>query len=229
LDVVANAWSSNQVAYWLSNDSTGSSWSKFVVTNLLEIPGKVSAADFDDDSDMDILAVGKIPGELAIYENINFNWAEHVLTDDFYGGTAMETIDLDGDTDIDIVAGASYIGELYWWENLLITSVDGNDNNTLPFKYELYQNYPNPFNPETIIKYSLPEKSFVKLKIYDLIGNEISTIFEGEKSAGSYEIRFSATGRSTSGRNAYSLSSGIYFYQLQAGENVQTKKMILIR
>jgi hypothetical protein len=89
------------------------------------------------------------------------------------------------------------------------------------------QNYPNPFNPTTLIRYDIPEGSFVTLKIYDVLGNEIATLVNEEKLAGSYEVKFSATG----------LSSGIYFYKLQAGDPssgsgqgfVDTKKMILLR
>ena len=85
--------------------------------------------------------------------------------------------------------------------------------------YELEQNYPNPFNPTTKIKYQIPELSFVTLKVYDVLGNEIETIACQEKPAGSYEIEF----------NADALTSGIYFYRLQAGNFVETKKMVLLK
>jgi hypothetical protein len=88
---------------------------------------------------------------------------------------------------------------------------------------QLYQNYPNPFNPSTTIKYQIPELSFVTLKIYDVLGNEIATLVNEEKPAGSYEINF----------NAANLSSGIYIYQLsaagEAGRFIKTRKMILLR
>ena len=89
-------------------------------------------------------------------------------------------------------------------------------------KIELFQNYPNPFNPETVISYQLSAVSFVKLKVFDLLGREITTLVDEEKPAGTYEVKF----------NANNLSSGIYFYTLItiAGRDnsVQTKKMILI-
>ena len=102
-------------------------------------------------------------------------------------------------------------------------------------EFKLEQNYPNPFNPSTKIKFTVPvtlsgvEGSLVTLKVYDVLGNEIATIVNEEKSAGIYEVEFSAKGGSASGGNAYNLPSGIYFYTLNAGEFIQTKKMILIK
>ena len=93
------------------------------------------------------------------------------------------------------------------------------DENNSPSDFVLYQNYPNPFNPSTVIKYNIPYSTNVLLKVYDIIGNEIVTLAEGIKNAGSYETVF----------NASKLASGIYFYKLIAGDIVQTKKMILIR
>jgi len=85
--------------------------------------------------------------------------------------------------------------------------------------YKLYQNYPNPFNPTTSIRYELPLDGVATLKIFDILGQEIETIVNEFKNAGGYEIDFNATG----------LPSGIYFYQLQAGSFVETKKMVLLR
>jgi len=89
----------------------------------------------------------------------------------------------------------------------------------LPVKYALFQNYPNPFNPSTIIEYSLPQYGFVTLIVYDMLGREIATLVNEEKPIGSYEVEFDAIG----------LTSGIYFYRLQAGNFIQTQKMILIK
>ena len=85
--------------------------------------------------------------------------------------------------------------------------------------YRLQQNYPNPFNPNTKINYSIPEISFVTLKVYDLLGNEVATLVNEEKSSGSYEVNFVATVQ----------PSGIYFYKLTANNFVDTKKMIILK
>ena len=90
--------------------------------------------------------------------------------------------------------------------------------------YYLFQNYPNPFNPSTTIKYSIPsnvkrEMSNVKIIVYDILGNEVATLLDENKPAGNYEVRFDGS----------NLSSGIYFYKLQSGSFIQTKKLLLLK
>jgi hypothetical protein len=110
-----------------------------------------------------------------------------------------------------------------------IASVDG---------FELYQNFPNPFNPSTTIRFSIPRMSNVTLKVFDVLGNEIKTLINEEKPAGSYEVEFNAVSHSglsgisdlpsgISAKGGY--ASGIYFYQLRTADFVQTKKMMLIK
>jgi photosystem II stability/assembly factor-like uncharacterized protein len=90
---------------------------------------------------------------------------------------------------------------------------------TIPTDYQLKQNYPNPFNPTTTIEYSIPKQSKVTVKVFDLLGREIATLVDEEKTAGNYMIDF----------NGSNLSSGIYFYRLDAGGFSETKKLILIK
>ena len=89
----------------------------------------------------------------------------------------------------------------------------------MPIQYSLSQNYPNPFNPSTIIKYSVPKQQLVTLKIYNMLGQEVATLVNNQQNAGNYEVTF----------NADRLASGIYFYTLNAGSFVSTKKMILLK
>jgi hypothetical protein len=91
-------------------------------------------------------------------------------------------------------------------------------------EFNLKQNYPNPFNPNTVISYQLPVSSYVTLKIFDILGREIATLVSEEKNAGSYKVEFDA--RSYGGSN---LTSGIYFYKMNAGNFSETKKMLLMR
>jgi hypothetical protein len=106
-------------------------------------------------------------------------------------------------------------------------STDIKDEIDIPNDFYLFQNYPNPFNPSTKIRYSIPsviateakQSQLVTLKVYDVLGNEVATLVNEEKPAGTYEIEFSADG----------LASGMYLYRLQAGSFIQTKKMILIK
>lgn len=88
-----------------------------------------------------------------------------------------------------------------------------------PTSFILNQNYPNPFNPSTIISYQLPESSLISVKIFDTLGREITTLFDGKMSAGEHQIQFDGTG----------LSSGVYIYQLQTKDFVQTRKMLLLK
>jgi Secretion system C-terminal sorting domain len=93
-------------------------------------------------------------------------------------------------------------------------------DNKLPVQFKLSQNFPNPFNPSTIIKYCLPQNSFVKLNVYNSLGQEVASLVNGFVNAGTYNIQF----------NASYLSSGVYFYVIRAGNNyTQTNKMILLR
>lgn len=110
--------------------------------------------------------------------------------------------------------------------NINITSVEDPLNPTV---YKLFDNYPNPFNPSTKIKYSVPESDFISLKVYDELGNEVATLVNEVKSAGTYEVEFSTISGSASSGNASNLSSGIYFFKLESGSFTQTKKMILMK
>jgi len=94
-----------------------------------------------------------------------------------------------------------------------------NDTFLIIGSYELFQNHPNPFNPYTIIKYTVESKSRVTVRVFDILGREVATPVDEEKEAGNFQIRF----------DAGTLSSGVYFYQLHAGDYVSTKKMILLR
>ncbi|MCW8803367.1 MAG: T9SS type A sorting domain-containing protein [Ignavibacteriaceae bacterium] len=85
--------------------------------------------------------------------------------------------------------------------------------------YSLSNNYPNPFNPTTTINYQIQELSFVTLKVYDVLGNEVSILVNEERPAGKYEVEF----------NGSELTSGIYFYQMKTGSFIETKKMVLIK
>lgn len=104
---------------------------------------------------------------------------------------------------------------------VIITSVEEENEirNSIPQGFLLSQNYPNPFNPSTRIHYQVSSKSHISLVVYDILGNEIETLVNEEKSLGTYEVTWNATG----------LSSGVYFYQLRIGSFIETKKMVLVR
>ena len=102
------------------------------------------------------------------------------------------------------------------------TNVEETDYNSKPDEFRLLQNYPNPFNPSTKISYQISKLSFVTLKVYDVLGNEITELINEVKPAGIYELEFNAEQNNI-------LNSGIYFYQLRSDGFVTTKKMVLLR
>lgn len=92
------------------------------------------------------------------------------------------------------------------------------DQRELPSVYSLKQNYPNPFNPSTVIHYSLPVKSYVRLTVYDVLGREVGTLVDGLQEAGEKSVSWNASD-----------ASGVYFCRMQAGEFVGIKKMVVVR
>ena len=100
-----------------------------------------------------------------------------------------------------------------------ITGVKQPDENFLPKEYELSQNYPNPFNPATTINYQLPKTSDVTLKVYDVLGREVKALVNERQSPGKYSVTF----------HTETLTSGIYFYRLCAGDYSSTKKLMLLK
>lgn len=114
----------------------------------------------------------------------------------------------------------------WYYDSLIVQFTPTKIKEGTVYSYLLSQNYPNPFNPSTTIRYEIPEMSFVTLKVYDILGNEIATLVNEEKPAGSYEVEFNGH-FGLSGIRV--LPSGIYFYKLQAGNYLYTKKMILLK
>ena len=92
-------------------------------------------------------------------------------------------------------------------------------SNSVPENFSLSQNYPNPFNPSTKIKFAVPNSSFVKLAVYDMLGREVSSLVNGQLQPGTYEFEFDASG----------ITSGTYFYRLSSESFSDIKKMIIIK
>jgi len=137
---------------------------------------------------------------------------------EFVGGTL--------DTANNIVhAAVSESGVYALFSSDILTDVESVvDDGALPYAFALSQNHPNPFNPVTTIEYHLPRRSNVRIDIYNLIGQKVRTLVDGEESAGSYSITWDGT--SSSGE---AISTGVYFYRFQAGDHVETKKMLLLK
>lgn len=154
------------------------------------------------------------------YINVNGNRVDTLR----FEGT--KTTWLEKGTKVDLIQGSNTIQmELFWGYMYLdylavpstITGVD--DIDQIPLNYSLEQNYPNPFNPVTNIRFSLPSTQKVVLKIFDVLGREVKTLIDEERSAGNYNITF----------NASKISSGVYFYRLEAGNFMKVNKMIFLK
>ena len=103
--------------------------------------------------------------------------------------------------------------------HVLDEPVNVETKNQAPDGFVLYQNFPNPFNPTTKLSFVIGHSSFVELKVFDILGNEIATLVNEEKSAGEYEVEFNAAG----------LASGIYLYKLKTLNFTETRKMLLLK
>jgi hypothetical protein len=135
-----------------------------------------------------------------------------------FTGMQLNKIDILVDNDFPYVwVGGN--GFTIWYRQFEKIVTDVKRNNPPPSSFALSQNYPNPFNPSTMITFALPIKSFVTLKIFDILGREITTLISKELSAGNHEWEWNATG----------FVSGVYFYRLQAGSFTATKKVVLLR
>ena len=116
-------------------------------------------------------------------------------------------------------AGSKYSNNLALWNNFTYTGIEDAAVSERQYQMHLFQNYPNPFNPETIIRFSVPKANLVTIKVYDILGREVATLVNEEKSKGTYQVAF----------NASKLSSGVYFYTMRTGDFVQTKKLVLMK
>jgi hypothetical protein len=203
--------------------------------------------DIDGDGSLEVILEAPGP-ELIHLDRYGFN----LLTLDLEcSGLPLSTPvagDLDNDGDLEIAVGGPK--GVYVWNYPTASTVDqpwpmhrGNARRTgyvgdvttavpqdgpaepaMPGRYTLHQNYPNPFNPETSIRYSLAQDGLARLTVYNVLGQEVAALVDGHQAAGPYEVTWD--GRDASGRL---VSSGLYFYRLQAGDFVGTKKMVFLR
>ena len=182
----------------------------------------VHLADLDGDGKLDVISTDQCTssGALSLFMNdgnANFSRTRIRTT---YGPLRVKTGDVDGDGDVDIVVSSiCFCGPF-----LTVLRNDGFTPvrvvvKALPMISHLEQNYPNPFNPVTVISYQLPVNGGVTIAVYDILGREVATLVNEQKSAGVYSAQFDAS----------KLSSGIYFYRLKAWDHTETKRMMLVK
>jgi hypothetical protein len=181
----------------------------------------VGSGDLDQDNDLDVVisTYGK-PIEIWINDGSGFFTDSNVRLGGNNPYHGLDLGDLDGDGDLDIFVAYFGQGSNEVWFNNSTTDVnDDSPSKNFLNRPELFQNYPNPFNPTTKISFQIPEPTFITLKVFDVMGEEIETLIDEERLAGNYEVGFDGTG----------LSSGIYFYALFTDYQCITNKMIFIK
>jgi hypothetical protein len=159
-----------------------------------------------------------------VYDGSISNWVKEEISLANYLSSQLK-IQFQLKTDEGLVRDGWYLDDIGVFFYTIPTNILSDEEPV--YKFSLEQNYPNPFNPSTKIKYTIPsvlesgakQSQLVILKVYDVLGNEVATLVNEDKTAGSYEVEFSASG----------LSSGIYFYKLKAGDFIQTKKMLVLK
>lgn len=188
------------------------SWNSYDSLNILKIKFSVCLGD--------TFGIKGSPFIRRIDEKIDsslkfFSYPDVIFEGEWYTkGLGLHESTIEGGGDI--LVGAVINGIVYG--DTTVTSITEKENK-IPAEFKLYPNYPNPFNPSTVISYQLPAKSFVTLKVFDVMGSEVAILANEEKDAGNYQAVF----------DAKKLASGIYFYTLRTKNFTSTQKMILIK
>jgi len=167
----------------------------------------------------DIVQFPTLWGQSILRKRFQFsNWETQTPSAYFRGiGLAGSADGLLGEVSFDIIG--CVVDNIVYGDTTLTSIYNYSDQ--IPDKYSLSQNYPNPFNPSTNLEFGISELGFVSLKIYDGLGREVQTLVNEQLAPGTYNYQFSTIN--------YPLSSGVYFYRLEAGRFVETKRMMLLK
>jgi hypothetical protein len=221
-DIVAAGAIPGIIAWWRNDGGNPIQWTKQIIAGSFAGALSVAAADLDLDNDIDVFGAATNANSVSWWKNNGgepIQWSTNSMLSSYAGAWPVFGIDIDEDGDTDILTAASTGNKVTLLENTTIVTNSTNELSSAQKNFCLFQNYPNPFNPTTIISYQIPELSFVSLKVYGVLGNELATLVNEEKSAGNYEVEFNGT----------DLPSGMYVYKILAGFFSQTKKMILLK
>lgn len=189
------------------------------VTYPVDFVGAISSADYDGDNDMDLAITCSGGYSINIYSNNGegtFQYEGNYGVG--YNPSSIFSADFDGDNDYDLAVANAYSDNVSILINLSNNTDIPYENIPVPDKFSLYS-YPNPFNAFTIIEYSLPSASNVTITIYNILGRRVETLVQGQQQAGHHRAIWDASNH----------SSGLYIYRIKAGENSETRKMLLLR
>ncbi len=223
LDVVITEAEVNEIAFY-----ENPSWTRHIVDSLRN-PIGIKLVDMDKDNDLDIVASGRgnesINGTVVWFELPE--WTKHTIDGSFTGASGITAADVNGDEMPDLIVCSvtdNSSGSIVLYTSPLISRVSKDISAAIPDFITLNQNFPNPFNPETNISYELQKNTHVRLKIYNLSGQCVTTLVDEENSRGFHCVNWN--GKDDSGKK---VASGIFMYTLEAENVLQVKKMILIQ
>ncbi|UCF64585.1 MAG: T9SS type A sorting domain-containing protein [bacterium] len=216
LDVAAAGIDADQVV-WYKNSHAGQTWTKYPIDTNLNGAMCLFLGDINLDSKLDVVATGRYDNKVFCYTNDLPTWSVETIDDNLAWANYVSLADFDDDTDLDVFVTGWNANQVVLYVNPVVGIKAFSD--VAPASLELSQNYPNPFNPTTAIEFSIPKSELVTLKIYNTLGEEVSTLVSDRLSVGSYQYEWNASG----------LASGVYLYRLQAGEYGETRKMILMK
>jgi hypothetical protein len=226
IDILVGSDDSNSSKFYLNQGDNTFIENTTVFTGVTFPRGTSPAfCDVDNDGDYDLFIGKTFGGAIDYYNNTGTTKAPvWTLDNQLLSGIRTKQnahpsfADLDSDGYMDMILG-EYDGNFTWYRNPASEFLSTEELSQVPLVFNLMQNYPNPFNPSTTIRFVIREASHVSLKLYDLSGKEVAVLVDEFKNSGEYSANFTAKG----------LSSGVYFYRLENGSNVITRKMLLLK
>ena len=213
----------NNSVLWYRNDGIQNFTRDTIGIDFNQSPVSMAVADIDNDDDKDVIVTGgnHTIGEVVYYENDgNENFTKRIIDNTEGNRNHFSVIDVDQDGDLDLLVTNNFPFQVIFYRNDgVATDVADELDFPVPKEVTLAQNYPNPFNPGTTIQFSLLSPGYVSLKIYNMLGEEVTTLVAEPLDSGIHKVDWDASG----------LASGIYLYRLQTGDFVATRKLLLLR
>ncbi len=208
--------------YWYNNDGNENFLRDTVSINFNRLPRSLQVADIDGDNDKDVIVTGgnNTTGEVVIYENDgDENFSKNIIDNSAGNRQRVYVVDIDTDDDLDLFVTNILPFEVIFYRNDGLAGIENESLFIAPDKYSLEQNYPNPFNPSTTIEFSLPKSEHTTLKVFNILGKEVTILVSKKLNSGNHTYQFDGS----------DFASGIYYYQLVAGDYREVKKMILLK